>query len=383
MGDTAANDGERGDDSDKRGTWRDDVRQTLSNERSRSRSRRAAAFALRLTAAALIAFLAARLLDVRLPLWVVLTAMVVTQTSLGRSLKATLDYLAGTLVGALWGGLVAILVPPAGETALVASLALALLPLAFAAALEPRAAAAPVTAAIVLLVPQITHLSALGSVIERVKEVTLGGTVGLVVSLVLLPSSAARVVRDQAADALEHMARAAKGLIGGLEKGLDDDAARTLQLGLGQLLGDLAGTAGEAERERRVRLAGPDTGPLLRSLLRLRHDLVIVGRAAGKPLPAAIADGAPSAFGQAASALHAYFGGCAAALRGGRHAPPLDGVDAAVARCAAHVETARKANLLRALASDDVEHLFAVGFALQQMRRDLADLKRCIDEWAS
>ena len=34
----------------------------------------------------------------------------------------------------------------------------------------------------------------------------------------------------------------------------------------------------EAEHERSTRLGeGPDTGPLLRTLLRLRHDLVIIG----------------------------------------------------------------------------------------------------------
>ena|SRR5256885_14684297 len=32
---------------------------------------------------------------------------------------------------------------------------------------------------------------------------------------------------------------------------------------------------------------GPDLGPLLRTLLRLRHDLVMIGRAAAVPLPEA------------------------------------------------------------------------------------------------
>lgn len=347
-----------------------------------TRNRRAGTFALRLTVAALLALLCAQLFGVRLPLWVVLTAMVVTQTSLGRSLKVTLDYLAGTLLGALWGGLVATLLPHAGEPALLAVLALALAPLAFAAALEPRCSAAPLTAAIVLLVPQLTPMSPVHSVVERVLEVGLGGLVGLVVSLVLLPSSASQIVRGQAADALDTMADAALGLIGGLEKGLDDKAARSLQLGIGPLLGDLANVAGEAERERRVRLSGADTGPLLRSLLRLRHDLVIIGRAAGKPLPATLAATFPTDFAEAGRALHAYFKDSAQALRDRRPAPPVATVDAAVAHCATVVETARRANLLRDLASDEVEHLFAIGFALEQMRRNMADLKRCIDEWA-
>ena len=60
-----------------------------------------------------------------LPLWAVLTAVIVTQMSVGRSLKATADYLAGTLGGALYGGAIAVLVPHSSEIALLAVLALA------------------------------------------------------------------------------------------------------------------------------------------------------------------------------------------------------------------------------------------------------------------
>jgi uncharacterized membrane protein YccC len=51
-------------------------------------------------------------LDLRLPLWAVLTAIIGTQMkmSVGRSLKATIDYLAGTLGGAIYGSVVGVLV---------------------------------------------------------------------------------------------------------------------------------------------------------------------------------------------------------------------------------------------------------------------------------
>lgn len=347
------------------------------------RYRMAGTYALRLTVAAVIGLMMAQVWSLRLPLWVVLTAIIVTQTSLGRSLKVTLDYLAGTLVGALWGGLVELLIPQTGEAAMLVSLTLALAPTAVAAALRPRFAAAPVTAAIVLLLPQMNHMSALASIVERVSEVGLGSAVGLLVSMVLLPSSAARFVREQAAVVLERMATAAAGLIGGLEKGLDETSARALQLSLGPLLSDVTSVAGEAERERTVRLGGEDTGPLLRSLMRLRHDLVIIGRAAGKPLPAALLPSFKTVFGDTALTLQTYFAESARSLRDRRPAPPLEAVDAAVARCAAAVDAARQMNQLRALPGEDIEHLFAVGFALEQVRRNLADLKRCIDEWAA
>ena len=54
-----------------------------------------------------------------------------------------------------------------------------------------------------------------------------------------------------------------------------------IQDGIGQALVHLNVVGAEAEHERSTGLAaGPDTGPLLRTLLRLRHDLVMIGRTA-------------------------------------------------------------------------------------------------------
>lgn len=343
---------------------------------------RAVAFALRLSTAALFAFWIARLLEVRLPLWVVLTAMIVTQTSLGRSLKVTLDYFAGTLSGALWGGLILILVPLTSEPTLFAALWLALAPLAFIAAVEPRFTAAPLTAAIVLLIPQMTPMSAFSSILERLSEVGLGGSVGLVVSIFLFPSSAFQHVRDKAADGLEHMAKAVSGLIEGLGKGLDSNVAQTLQMALGPVLAELSGVAGEADQERSIRLGGEETGPLFRSLLRLRHDLVMIGRAGQRPLPATLAPSFAADFRTAGRTLQHYFNSSATALRNRSAGPPLDEIESSITRCNSDVEAARRAGQLRDLSSDEIEHLFAIGFALEQMRRNLSDLKRCIDDWA-
>src|ERR1700720_323954 len=86
---------------------------------------------LRVTVAAMGALVIALALGLRLPLWAVLTSIIVTQMSVGRSLKATRDYLIGTLGGAIYGGAVAILIPHAGEGALLFFLVLAVAPLAF------------------------------------------------------------------------------------------------------------------------------------------------------------------------------------------------------------------------------------------------------------
>ena len=60
-----------------------------------------------------------------LPLWAVLTSLIVTQMSVGRSLKATRDYMLGTIGGAIYGGAIAVLIPHSGEGGLLALLVLA------------------------------------------------------------------------------------------------------------------------------------------------------------------------------------------------------------------------------------------------------------------
>jgi len=69
-------------------------------------------FCLRATVAALVALAIANSLN--FPLhgsWMVLTAVVVTQVSVGGSLRATLDYVVGTLAGAVYAAAVGVLVP--------------------------------------------------------------------------------------------------------------------------------------------------------------------------------------------------------------------------------------------------------------------------------
>jgi uncharacterized membrane protein YccC len=110
------------------------------------------ALSIRVTIAALVALTLAQSLQLPLPLWVVLTAVIVTQMSVGRSLKTTFDYLVGTLGGAIYGPAIGLLIPHSNEIALLAVLAIAVAPLALLAAINPRLSVAPITAIIVLLV---------------------------------------------------------------------------------------------------------------------------------------------------------------------------------------------------------------------------------------
>ena len=130
--------------------------------------------ALRVTVAALLALALAKALHLHLPLWAVLTSLIVTQMSLGRSVKVASDYLIGTFGGVAYGGALAILIPHDSEWTLLAVLALAVAPLAFIASFRANFNVLPVTAIIVLLVPGMQHVSPAASALDRVLEVTVG-----------------------------------------------------------------------------------------------------------------------------------------------------------------------------------------------------------------
>src|SRR6185369_17255193 len=67
--------------------------------------------AVRMTVATLAAFVIAAVLALPQAYWAVLTALIVTQSSVGGSLKAALDRLIGSICGAVWGAAVAFLLP--------------------------------------------------------------------------------------------------------------------------------------------------------------------------------------------------------------------------------------------------------------------------------
>src|SRR6201984_1026792 len=172
------------------------------------RYRRQLILAMRVTVAALSAFVLAQALHLRLPLWAVLTSLIVTQMSLGGPLKVASDYLVGTFLGVAYGGALAILVPHDSEWALLGVLALAIAPLALIASFRTNFNVLPVTAVIVLLVPAMQHVSPTASAIDRVLEVVVGGSVGFVVSVLIFPARGHDMTTDAAASMVGPLAEA-------------------------------------------------------------------------------------------------------------------------------------------------------------------------------
>jgi uncharacterized membrane protein YccC len=339
--------------------------------------------AVRVTVAATGAYALATALHLLLPLWAVLTSIIVTQMSVGRSLKATRDYVLGTIGGAIYGGAIAILIPYSTEAGLLGLLVLAVAPLAFVAAINPSLNAATVTAIIVLLVPTMHHSDPMASAIDRVSEVGVGAITGLLVSFLVLPSRAVRQIRASAATLLELIADAFTELLAGLTRGRDNDALHRIQDGIGTAMVGMNAIGAEAERERSVRLSsGPDTGPLLRTVLRLRHDVVMIGRATVVPLPAEVQMRLAAPLTEVSTVIARFLRSAAAALREGVGAPAIHPVHVALQHYAEAVAAVRHDGLIRGQPGDTAERFFAIGFSLEQMHQNLCDLDRVVGEWS-
>ncbi len=329
---------------------------------------------LRMTAASLATFLLAESLGLPQAYWAVITALIVTQSSVGGSLKAALDRFLGSVLGACYGGAVAFALPHHGGASTVIALVVAVAPLTVAAAVSAGFRIAPITAIIVLLSTTGSTLGPLAFALDRILEIGLGCVIGLAVSLLVAPARAARAVTGQAAS----LARLLAGQLAALAR-LDAEEtpdAKALPPAVRRSLARLETLAGEAARERRSRLsAAPDPDPLLRTLTRLRHDLVLLRRAIAESDEDVLRVHLAQAWGQAANAAASRLQDLADALAAG-HRPTGDGADlaAAIAGYRDAIDGMRRRQVTRTLSTDGVGRIFWLAFTLEQLRRNLDDL---------
>src|SRR3974390_1295429 len=170
---------------------------------------------LRMTMAALLSLLLSQLLHLPMPLWTMLTSVLLTQMSFGRSLKATIDYVLGTLFGAVYGAAIVALIPHTGELALAGVLVLIVAPLALLGAINPRFTTSTFTGVMVLMIPGMMHTGPVQSAFFRAIEVAVGGIVAVAVSFVVLPTRAHALAIDAAAKMLDLAAESLPPLFAG------------------------------------------------------------------------------------------------------------------------------------------------------------------------
>lgn len=209
----------------------------------------------------------------------------------------------------------------------------------------------------------------------------LGGSVALVVSLMVLPTRARKLVKEGAADMLDLMARILPDLFSGFTQESDKDALLALQRSVGLAFAQVEAIGAEAKHEQMTFLtSAPDFNSLRHSLLRLRHHLIMIGRAAVVPLPETLQGRLGPRLTHITNAVADQLRQCGTALRTGHNSPPLDVLDDVFDAFAGKIATLRREGFLRELSVDAVEYVFALSFALEQWRQDRQDLARRVSE---
>ncbi len=337
---------------------------------------------LRMSAAGLITFAIAHLFGLPQVYWAVLTAVIVTQASVGGSLKAMLDRFIGTIGGAGWGVVVTLAIPHPGVLSTGFALAVALVPLAAVVAFRPSYRIAPVTAAIVLLAyPSQTVVVA--AALERVLEIALGSLVALGVALLVSPARAGDLLCTAGRDALGLMADQVGVLIAGVNAPVDAAAVQSLHDRIRAAVERAAAAAEEVDRERRSYITeAPDPDPLVRTLRRLSHDLVIIARALSAPLPEAASARLVQPAASISASLAAALDDIAGALASHRAPPDLSAAAETLGAFEEGLAALRQEGVTRELAEEAVERLFGLAFGFEQLGRNLGELAGRVRELA-
>lgn len=329
-----------------------------------------------MTFAGLLAYLLAHVLGLAQGYWAVFSAIIVVQASVGGSVKAALDRLIGTIGGAIAGGVVGYVLPHQTVLSLGVALVVALVPLTFVAALWPNYRIAPLTAVVVLLTSGTQQLGPVDSALSRVIEIALGSVIALSVSLSVLPARAHGLLIGAA----DHALRLLADLLGRWLATLADSSAATpitqLQDDVRAAMARLETIAGEAHEERRTHLTQEfDPKPLVRTIFRLRNDIVMTGRAVAAPFPASVVLRLQDTVDQVSIAAQDFLRSSASALRERNDPPALDPVELALMRFAARVDELRHEGIVRALTAEQIGRLFALEFALRQLAQNFKDFR--------
>ncbi len=344
---------------------------------NRTRLRTAWVQALRVMVACAVAYGLSHVLALQQGYWSVFTVLVVMQASTGATAGAAVDRLVATVAGALLGAVAALITPHeplAIGIALVCTTGVG----SFAAALHPRLRIAALTASIVILTrPMMVPVEVF--VLNRIAEITLGGVIGVLVSLLVLPRRPGHVLLGRLAGVAEAMVPVLEGQAGALESG-EGFSSTEATIALRQALVGAETLLAEVKQERSLRLArGAFPEALPRTLWRVRNDIAQIGRVLDAPFPedALRCMGPQGAHVLRQEAL--FVQACARALREGalgdwpEAQQALDAFDAAFAEM-------RRGEAARPVDFDDIGRLFGLSNLLHRLRQDMGDLGERITE---
>jgi len=218
---------------------------------------------------------------------------------------------------------------------------------------------------------------------DRLLEVGIGAAVAITVSLLVFPARAHVLEVDEAAHVLDRMARALPAVMAGFRTKVDSSENLRRQNDIREAVHVFEEVAAEAKPERLISLsAQPDPAVLARTLLRLHHDLIMIGRAASAPLPDHLAARLGPILEEFAATARDYLLASANALTCRHTISSCALVDTALAAYISEVASIEAEGLMADLSAEERERAFALGFALQQLPRHFSDLAHCLQEWA-
>jgi hypothetical protein len=120
----------------------------------------------------------------------------------------------------------------------------------------------------------------------------------------------------------------------------------------------------------------------VRTSTRIRNDIIIMARAGMAPLPAPADARLADVIAGVGRAGRAFLVALGEAFAERRAPPSLEEFDAALRAYHAEIATLRQEGVLRPLKADAVARVFAIGFALDQLRQNASDLADRAAEFA-
>lgn len=336
---------------------------------------------LKAAVAALVSYAIAYGLSLPNGYWAVLTSILVVQSTIGASLSVAIDRVLGTVVGGIAGVAAAMAAGPSVALTF-AALGVAVLATSTLAARFPSYKLAPVTAVIVLL-SDPTHVDPWISGLHRVFEIGVGGVVGVLCALLILPARAVFFLFPHCATAVRLCAALlALGRDGLLGRGFDPARMDGLNADARKALRSADARIAEARAERA--LSGhADPTPVVRNCRRLWHSVIILLRGADTALSEQMAALLAPGLDGAVAALSAYMDAVARRLDGSKDADaaaPAEAARAAVAALDGEVERLNAAGTFDTVSGADLRVVFAAISACGHMMENLDELVARLEE---
>lgn len=306
--------------------------------------------AIRMTLAALLAYLGTELVGLQHGYWAVITCLIIVQGSLGATISAGISRVAGTAAGAVMGGVGVLLLRLHSGLPEWVILLIVIIPLALLVASRPIFRLAPLTGALVLLLAGSSNLA---FAFSRIAEIALGCAIGVLVSLFVLPERATSVLFGHAAAILEQLGEFSVILLGRADPRAREIVAAKLRNAFAQIQNDMK----EVDNERAARLLRSDPFPerLVRHLQRLRTDVNMLGRAVASQT-------VEENHAELAASIKRQFTASASVLRGHEISGTLEPLNDVM--LAASQET-------------------PLAFALTTLQHELAGLRETLKEWTA